>query len=224
MRFVSGTSVSAVVAVLLILSLLPIPVLAQNGPTISVEPQTVSTYVGNTFSVDVWIRRVSLEGLARIEFKVVWASGSLQLVNCVNHVAQNSPHWEIKTEEQVSASYLLKAQDPTIILFPNNQYALHDDMSWATLTFRCTGQGDTTIDFPVTVAPNRWGYWSDGSDSYSFEEYLNANVHQTEPIAPVGGFMEPVNKAAVFAPYLALFGLVAAVAVVVAKSWKKPES
>jgi hypothetical protein len=224
MRFVSGTSVFPVVAVLLILSLLPIPVLAQGDPTIIVEPQTVSTYVGNTFSVDVWIRRVPSEGLALIEFKVVWDPGSLQLVNYVNHVAKNSPHWEIKTEEQVSASYLLKAQDPTIILFPNNQYALHDDMSWATLTFRCTGQGDTTIDFPVTVAPHQWGYWSDGSDSYPFDEYLNANVHQTEPIVPVGGFMEPVNKLAVFAPYVALFGVVTAIAVLIAKPRKRPEN
>lgn len=38
---------------------------------------------------------------------------------------------------------------------------------------------------------------------------------------PVGGFLEPVNKVAVFAPYLALFGLVATVAVVVVKPWKK---
>lgn len=38
--------------------------------------------------------------------------------------------------------------------------------------------------------------------------------------APVGGFMQPVNKLAVFAPYLALFGVVAAVAIMV---WKRPE-
>jgi hypothetical protein len=135
--------------------------------------------------------------------------------------AKNSPHWEIKTEEQVSASYLLKAQDPTMPQWPNNQYALHDDMSWATLTFRCAGQGDTTIDFPFAVAPNRWGYWSDGSDGYSFDEYLNANVHQTVRITPVGGFIKPVNKLGIFAPYLVL-GL-AVLTVVVAASWKKRE-
>jgi len=38
---------------------------------------------------------------------------------------------------------------------------------------------------------------------------------------PVGGFMEPVNNLAVYAPYLALFGVVAVVAIVVAKPWKK---
>ena len=44
-----------------------------------------------------------------------------------------------------------------------------------------------------------------------------------EPAAPVGGVVELVNKLAVFAPYLALFKVVAAVAIVVAASWKKPE-
>ena len=39
--------------------------------------------------------------------------------------------------------------------------------------------------------------------------------------APVGGFMEPVNNAAVFAPYLVAFWLIAAVAVIV---WKKREN
>ena len=39
--------------------------------------------------------------------------------------------------------------------------------------------------------------------------------------APVGGFVEPVNKLAIAAPYLALFGVIVAVAVVV---WKKREN
>jgi hypothetical protein len=41
---------------------------------------------------------------------------------------------------------------------------------------------------------------------------------------PVGGFMEPVNNLTVAAPYLALFGIVAAVAIVVVKPWKKREN
>ncbi len=42
--------------------------------------------------------------------------------------------------------------------------------------------------------------------------------------SPVGGFMEPVNKLAVFAPYLALFAAVASVAVVIVKPWKRPDN
>jgi Tol biopolymer transport system component len=41
--------------------------------------------------------------------------------------------------------------------------------------------------------------------------------------APVGGFIEPVNKLAVFAPYLVLFGVLAVV-VIAAVPEKKPES
>jgi len=61
----------------------------------------------------------------------------------------------------------------------------------------------------------------------SGENYLiRAEVEQYMPpsSAPVGGFIESVNKLAVFAPYLALFGIVATVAVVIVKPWKKPEN
>ncbi len=44
------------------------------------------------------------------------------------------------------------------------------------------------------------------------------STHVT-PSGPVGGFMEPVNKLAVLAPYLALFGVIGAAAVIY---WKRP--
>jgi hypothetical protein len=40
------------------------------------------------------------------------------------------------------------------------------------------------------------------------------------PVGPVGGFMEPVNKLVVFAPYLALLGVLAVI-VIAASPWKK---
>jgi hypothetical protein len=40
---------------------------------------------------------------------------------------------------------------------------------------------------------------------------------------PVGGVVEPVNKLAVFAPYVALFGIMAAVTVVMMAPWKKTQ-
>ena len=39
--------------------------------------------------------------------------------------------------------------------------------------------------------------------------------------SPVGGLIEPVNKLAVFAPYLALFGVIGAIAVLF---WKRPDN
>lgn len=40
----------------------------------------------------------------------------------------------------------------------------------------------------------------------------------------VGGAVMPANKLAVFAPYFALFGIVAAIAVIAVTPWKKPEA
>jgi len=40
----------------------------------------------------------------------------------------------------------------------------------------------------------------------------------------VGGFMEPVNKLSIIAPYVALFGVIATVAIFVAAPWKKPKT
>lgn len=62
---------------------------------------------------------------------------------------------------------------------------------------------DSTPDMPTAEAPN----WQ--------------RLPATPVVGPVGGFMEPVNKLVVLAPYLALFGLVATVAVVAVKPWKK---
>jgi WD40 repeat protein len=51
---------------------------------------------------------------------------------------------------------------------------------------------------------------------------LKTGFQTAAPIgAPVGGFLEPVNKLTVFAPYFALFGAIAAVAVVFVKPWKR---
>jgi hypothetical protein len=50
------------------------------------------------------------------------------------------------------------------------------------------------------------------------------SVVPPQSAGPVGGVVEPVNKLTVYAPYLAIFGIVAAVAIVVVKPWKKRET
>ena len=60
--------------------------------------------------------------------------------------------------------------------------------------------------------------WSSNSGTdLAFRTYVTLPLATT---GPVGGFMEPVNKLTVFAPYLALFGVMAVVVVV----WKKREN
>jgi hypothetical protein len=78
----------------------------------------------------------------------------------------------------------------------------------------------------VGSSPDTTMAWTLGGagGAYSGTWHMIAAVlfPQTVPtLAPVGGFMEPVNKLAVFAPYLALLGVIGVVAVVF---WKRPQN
>ena len=205
-----------ILGVLLFLSLGSLPVLAQPGiPDISVEPRSINVTVGSMFTVDVWIRKSPQIGLAYFDFKVTWDPRSVELINYMNHVKQNNVNWVVILEDVVVTSdlgsYRLESKDPTISQWPSNLYSLYDNASWVTLNFKCVGSGDSSIEFPIIFDTSRWGSWSDGSDGYPFDEYLNGMVHQ---FTPVGGVAIPVNKFAVLTPYLALAGLIIAVSTV----------
>ena len=66
----------------------------------------------------------------------------------------------------------------------------------------------------------RYDYYAPSSEMPQENDPASFTVNRAV-VGPVGSFMEPVNKLTVFAPYLALFGAIAAVAVVV---WKKPRN
>ena len=66
--------------------------------------------------------------------------------------------------------------------------------------------------------PPSWIKFALASDAHFL---IRADVDPATKGTPVGGFMEPVNKLTIAAPYLALVGIIAAVAVVV---WKKREN
>jgi hypothetical protein len=88
--------------------------------------------------------------------------------------------------------------------------------------------GDDNGDNVITITLTDNGRGDDiltGTDSQIVDQGGPGSPGPTSPAgAPVGGFMEPVNKLAIVTPYVALFGLVATVAVVIAKPWKKPEN
>jgi hypothetical protein len=72
-------------------------------------------------------------------------------------------------------------------------------------------------------ATTRDNVWPVGLSEYDISTYDTLDT-RSPPIAPVGGYMEPVNKLSIIAPYLALFGLAAALVYVAVKPWKKPEN
>jgi hypothetical protein len=71
-----------------------------------------------------------------------------------------------------------------------------------------------------------WIMNADGSEAYDLTPTISDASDPdwqrlpTASVAPVGGFVEPVNKTAVFAPYLALLGVLAVIVMIV---WKGPE-
>jgi hypothetical protein len=60
-----------------------------------------------------------------------------------------------------------------------------------------------------------------GSEQMSLDFKFRTYGSSASYSPPVGGFVEPVDKLTIFAPYLAVFGLVAAVAVVATKPWRR---
>lgn len=74
------------------------------------------------------------------------------------------------------------------------------------------------VSMPYDSSTTHDNVWPVGLDYENFgnvEAWGILNIG--EPTSPVGGFVEPINKLAMIAPYMTFFGLVAAIAVVVAR-------
>ena len=72
-------------------------------------------------------------------------------------------------------------------------------------------------------ATMRWtGTPSNLQSQIAFQiKIVDPPVEKEPPQFPVGGYVEPLSKLSIIAPYVALLGLVVPVAVVVAKPWKR---
>ncbi len=69
-----------------------------------------------------------------------------------------------------------------------------------------------------------YGDWRTRIAAFRFSQCGLEPTNPSNPSAnPVGGFIEPINKATVFAPYLALFGVIAVI-VIAAAPWKRPDN
>jgi hypothetical protein len=199
---------SATAVVLLVLVVASGLVLPARGAasTVIVEPQTVDVAVGSNFSIDISIRNVN--SMLSFHFKITWDPN---LIRYVSRTLLLQPGWSVTTEtvDGLGGTYVLQAAGGMF----------SSDASWVTLTFHCLGEGSS----PIGISPNPDSWWENPSVFTPFTVVLGGTCNQ-HPVVPVGGVMLPVNRLAVMAPYLALLGLVAAVAVVIVEPWKKPEN
>jgi hypothetical protein len=203
MKLLSATAI--VLLVLVVASGLVLPARGA-ASTVAVEPQIVDVAVGSNFSIDISIRNVGY--MLSFHFKITWDPN---LVRYVSRTLLLQPGWSVETEtvDGLGGTYVLQA---TGGMFSG-------DALWVTLTFHCLGGGSS----PIGISPDPDSWWENPSVLIPFDVVLGGTCNQ-HPVVPVGGVVLPVNRLAVMAPYLALLGLVAAVAVVVVKPWKKPEN
>ena len=170
--------------------------------------------VGSMFSVDVWIRGIpSNDPMDDFGFDMTWDPAFIQY----DHSLGNPPSdWSVTVDDANAASGTLSAGG--IALQNGNPYS--GDHMWVSVCFRCLKSGVDTIGIP-------FGTWLEHNNGMTvgFDLVMGATVSQTGGYTPpVGGELLAANKLALFAPYLALIGAVAAVAVLIVKPWKRPQT
>jgi hypothetical protein len=164
------------------------------------------------FTVDVWIRGISSsDGLTSLYLDVEWDPKMMVLDS--HEEASNTHSWEVWHVENIGEDsidfYAVCGYGVCL-----SERVVAEDVMLLSLHFRCLGQGSSQVTIPEVFLGLLSG------DVYPPAFVVTCNQYA----APVGGFVEPVNKLVVFTSYLAVFGLAAALAVVVAGPWKKPES
>ena len=191
-RLLISTLLIAVVALAIVS-----PALAVPQAKIVIEPRIVEAYVGQSFTIDVWIRDLS-EDMVDFGIKISWDPTMMEYVNHANHVSANG--WSLAGPGEVvdldNSEYLLIAEGP----------AFGEDASWTTITFRCLGEGSS----PINVVD--WLIENEFEDPFDVE-ILKAAVNQN-PEATVGGVVSQINKLEIITPYLALAGLITVVSTV----------
>jgi hypothetical protein len=74
----------------------------------------------------------------------------------------------------------------------------------------------------ITTTPTTTMTWTLAGGYQADWEMVGIGLIPAHSLAPVGGFVEPVNKLSIIAPYVTLFALIAVVAAVTVIPWKKP--
>jgi hypothetical protein len=163
----------------------------------------VEAFVGQTFTVDVWIRDLS-EDMINFGFIISWDPTMMEYVSHANHVSANG--WSMAGPGEVidldNSEYWLIAEGP----------AFGEDASWTTITFRCLGEGSS----PINIVD--WQIENELEQLFEVE-ILKAAVNQN-PDATVGGVVSQINKLTILTPYMALAGLIIAVSAIVIKKRK----
>lgn len=163
--------------------------------------------VCSTFTVDIAITPLAEHPMDGFQIRVLVDLGFMKIVDAENHIEENG--WD---ENDIQKEALASTGE-SYTLRINNQPYYREEASWVTLTIHCEGAGASTIDLDET-------YCEIFPSNFHVIRVADATVNQSPRPKPpymsgwVGGELHGVNKLAVAAPFLALIGLVVAIATV----------
>lgn len=174
--------------------------------TLRVYPQTKTTFVNQTFTIDIKIENVN--NLYSFEFKLSW---NPSVLNCTDEDLHPPAEWGTnwfawpmdKWERIQSGLYVVA------VTALNPAPPFSGNASLVTLTFKALAVGSTTLDLHDTIlgdypSANEIPHTlTDGSVSVSTQ--------------PVGGIQIPIDKLQLLAPYIAYALIVSIVAVAIIK-------
>jgi hypothetical protein len=171
----------------------------QNG----VPVNTLNIPVGNTFSVDIWIRNIPSNGLQSFYFVVSWNQTMMELESYQRAPNPNWETWNVGTYGWYIDFYG----------WTSNDY-ITNDMIYLTLTFRCLSQGSSQVRIHD-------GYLHiDGQENILPPDFdVTCNQYKSNP---VGGINAPTEKLTILTPYIALVGLIGTISSIFAiRRWCK---
>jgi hypothetical protein len=190
-----------VVALLLfLLSMLPAG--SAQETTLRVYPQTKTTYVNQTFNIEIKVENVN--NLYSFEFKLSW---NASILNCTDENLHPPPEWgtnwfvwpQNKWERIQSGLYVVAVT----ALSPAPPFS--GNASLVTLTFKALSVGSTTLDLHDTIL----GDYPDANEIP--HTVIDGTVNVSTQ--PVGGIQIPVDKLKLLAPYIA-YAFIVSIAVV----------
>jgi hypothetical protein len=171
-----------------------LPVEAQ-ADTLYVESdgsRIIEVNVSTEFTIEIWIRDLSASATV-MYFTIVYDPDSMEVVGGATTPPDG---WGAGTSNP----------GPGQIAYIASGAANQSNLSWYSLTFHCTAEGNTPINVIDAV-------YTDASGGNRTLNVLKASVNQVTP-PPVGGVTVPINDFTVLAPYIVLAGLITVVSAV----------
>jgi len=201
-----------ILAMLVLLLLMMFPVGIAQETTLSVYPSVKTTYVNQTFNIEIKVENVN--NLYSFEFKLSWNPSILNLTDEDLHPpaewGTNWFVWPMNKWERIQNGLYVVA-----VTALNPAPPFSGNASLVTLTFKALAVGSTNLDLHGTIL----GDYPNANEIPHTVSDGTVNVSTQ----PVGGIQIPVDKLKLLAPYIAYAFIVSISVVAIVFKHRKRE-